>query len=305
MGDGLSHGHNQKTEELQKAFFPLPPQADFTDIEQALNSYPEAVPYTPVITIHQIRRAIEKSAPNKAPGPDEIPNSVLKRALPKIEWHLRAILQGTLNLGYFPKKLKETTTVVLRKPERPDYTIAKAYRPIALESTIGKTFESIMAEIMSYLTEHYQLLPKTHFGGRPGRSTEDAMMILIENIHRAWKQGKVFTAIYLDVAGAFNNVHHKRLIHNLRARHIPECITKWLESFLKDRSTRMRFNGGTSEAIPTPAGIPQGSPLSPLLYMYYNAGLLEIPEGRDNTIGLGFVDDIVYGVDGATDKGNT
>ena len=130
------------------------------------------------------------------------------------------------------------------------------------------------------------------------------MMILIENIYQAWKQGKVFTAIYLDVAEAFNNVHHKLLIHNLRARHIPECITKWLESFLKDRSTRLRFIGGTSEAIPTPADIPQGSPLSPLLYMYYNAGLLEISEGKDNTIGLGFLDDIVYGVDGATDKGN-
>jgi len=74
---------------------------------------------------------------------------------------------------------------VLRKPERPDYTIAKAYQPIALENTITNVFESIMAEIMSYLIKHYQLLPKTHFRGRLGRSTEHAIMILIENIHRA------------------------------------------------------------------------------------------------------------------------
>ena len=38
--------------------------------------------------------------------------------------------------------------------------------------------------------------------------------------------------------------------------------------------------------------------------MYYNAGLLKILEGKDNTIWLGFVDDIVDGVDRATDKGN-
>jgi len=84
--------YNQKMEELQKAFFLLPPQIDFTDIKQALDSYPEAVLYTPVVTIHQITRAIEKSASNKVPGPNEIPDSVLKRALPKIEWHLHAIL---------------------------------------------------------------------------------------------------------------------------------------------------------------------------------------------------------------------
>jgi len=114
----------------------------------------------------------------------------------------------------------------------------------------------------------------------------------------------VFIAIYLDVAEAFNNVNHKHLIYNLRDWHISKCITKWLESFLKDWSTRLYFNRGTSEAIPISAGIPQGSPLSPLLYMYYNAGLLKILEGKDNTIWLGFVDDIVDGVDRATDKGN-
>jgi len=75
--------------------------------------------------------------------------------------------------------------VVLRKLERLDYTVAKVYWPIALGSMIGKAFESIIAEIMSYLTEHYQLLPKTHFKRRPERSTEDAIMILIENIHKA------------------------------------------------------------------------------------------------------------------------
>jgi hypothetical protein len=87
-------------------------------------------------------------------------------------------MQATLDLGYFPTVLKETVTIVLRKPEKPDYTVPKAYRPIALENTIGKIFESVMAEIISYLTEAHELLPAEHFGGRPGRSTEDALVII-------------------------------------------------------------------------------------------------------------------------------
>jgi hypothetical protein len=32
---------------------------------------------------------------------------------------------------------------------------------------------------------------------------------------------------------------------------------------------------GQAERVPTPTGIPQGSPLSPILYLFYNAGLIE------------------------------
>ena len=128
--------------------------------------------------------------------------------------------------------LKHSTTVVLRKPSKPDYTKSKAYRPIALENTLRKVLESIIADMVSYLTETHELLPAQHYGRRPGRSAEDAMMILSENIHKAWKEKKVFTAVFIDVAGAFNNVHHKWLIHNLKMRQVPVRIVHWVCSFL-------------------------------------------------------------------------
>ena len=78
--------------------------------------------------------------------------------------------------------------------------------------------ESIITDTLSYLTEAHELLLTHHFGGCPGRSAEDVMLILSESIHQAWKEKKTFTAIYMNVAGAFNNVHHDRLIHNLRKR---------------------------------------------------------------------------------------
>ena len=163
--------------------------------------------------------------------------------------------------------------------------------------------ESIIADIISYLTEANDLLPPHHYGGRPGRSAEDAMMVLTENIYKAWKKGKIYSAVFLDVAGAFNNVHHKRLIHNLHKRRMPNKVVDWIRSFLHNRSTQLLINGSKSAQILTPAGVPQGSPLSPLLYMYYNADLLEIGN-QDGRISLGFIDDITYGIEGNTDKGN-
>ena len=277
------------------------PLADTSDIN-ALHMYPEPMPLNPTITKQQLERAVGKLAPDKAPGPDEITNRVLKKNFSCLQTHLLALVQACLDIGYFPSTFKKTLTIVLRKPNKPDYTKPNAYRPIALECTIGKILESITTELLSYLIETHDLLPTNHFGARPQRTTEDAMMVLSENIYGAWKCGEIFTAVFMDVAGAFNNVHHNRLIHNMKQRCIPLQIVKLVQSFLTKRTTQLRFNGTTSADINIEAGIPQGSPLSPILFMLYNAELLEIPKTPD--LALGFIDDIAYGTSGLTAEGN-
>src|SRR5436190_18817333 len=119
------------------------------------------------------------------------------------------------------------------------------------------------------------------------------MIILSENIHEAWKIGEIYSAVFMDVAGAFNNVHHEHLIHNMRKRRMPTIVMNWMESFLEGRTTQLRFNNTTSVSIPTAAGNPQGSPLSLTLYMYYNGDILTIPLGQD--LSLGYINDIMFG----------
>src|SRR5579859_8181207 len=83
---------------------------------------------------------------------------------------------------------------------------------------------------------------QTTFGARPQHTTEDTMMVLSENIYRAWKQREIFMVVFMDVAGAFNNVHHSRLIHNMKQRCIPPQIVRLVQSFLTERTTRLQFN---------------------------------------------------------------
>ena len=61
---------------------------------------------------------------------------------------------------------------------------------------------------------------------------------------------------------------------------------------LTSRRTRIHFNNYTSELMDITNGIGQGNPLSMLLYIIYNADLLDLPDDLNNEDVLGYVDDI-------------
>jgi hypothetical protein len=77
-----------------------------------------------------------------------------------------------------------------------------AYRPISLLETISKGLEVVVARRLSYLTETYRLLPEDHFGVRPHRSAEQALNLLIEKTHEAWRVYKILLLVFFDVQSA-------------------------------------------------------------------------------------------------------
>ena len=237
-------------------------------------------------------RHIYKMAPYKAHGPDGIPNIVLQRCADIIASRLLYIYRAILQDKIYFEPWKEFTTVVLRKPGKPSYEVPKAYRPIALISTMAKVLTSIVAENLSQLVEQHRLLPRTHFGGRPGRSTVDAVHYLIHKIRSAWRTNKVVSVLFLDVEGAFPNAVTTRLIHNLKKRRIPVSIINFVELLLTNRKTKLKFDDYISDIIDIANGIGQGNPLSMLLYILYNADLLELPDDTATEDALGYVDDI-------------
>ena len=77
------------------------------------------------------------------------------------------------------------------------------------------------------------------------------------------------------MAGAFDYVLHERLIHNLRIRKIPIRLVKWVNSFLKNKQFTLSFDSKTSALRLVSTGISQSSPVFSILFLFFNAELVE------------------------------
>jgi hypothetical protein len=181
-----------------------------------------------------------------------------------------------ISQGFYHQSWQDHTTVVLRKPGKSSYSAPNAYRPITLYSTLGKVLTAIMAEALTYVTEQFQLLPANHFGGRPQRSTSEALHYLTSSIKNVWQQKRVLSVLLLDISGTFPDAVTLQLLKNLRARQVPTAIVDFVSLMLKSRCTRLSFDNYTSEWIGLDNGIGQGDPMSMILYLFYSAGLLEV-----------------------------
>lgn len=55
----------------------------------------------------------------------------------------------------------------------------------------------------------------------------------------------------------------------------PRAACNWVYSFMSDKQTTLAFNGQECQVFQAKTGIPQGSHLSPIFFLFYNAELLE------------------------------
>ena len=275
---------------LAKKFFPPPEEADLSNIQGY--TYPQEIDVPQEVTEEMIKDALRKMHPDKAPGPDGITNRVLKECIVELAPVLVPTFNMCAKLGYHPKPFREGCTIAIRKPDKPSYTVAAGYRPIALLNTMGKLLEAVIATEISKITEKHHLLPDTQMGARPNKSTLTALTLATEIIHGTWKKNAnlVATMLNLDLAGAFDKVVHERVLHSLRARRVPEWIVRYIKSFLSERTTTIKFGEHISEPIAVKSGIPQGSTLSPILFLFFAAELIE-KLNKNNTFAFGFVDD--------------
>ncbi|KAL9570491.1 hypothetical protein ACKAV7_005379 [Fusarium commune] len=245
------------------------------------------IPFSPEISLDEAEYATTQTG-NTSPGSDNITVNLLKAVWHIIGTHVRRLFEGCLSTGHHPKPFKEAEVVMIAKPGRRDLTEPRAWRPISLLSCLGKGLERLIERRLAWAAVHYSVLHPQRAGALPKRSATDLVTALIHDIEEAFARKKVATLVTMDVQGAFDTVMRNRLVLRLREQGWPDHLARWAGSFMGGRSARVRYQDTVTASSPLQCGLPQGSPVSPILFLLYTEPIYRLgnPQGR-----FGYADD--------------
>jgi len=124
------------------------------------------------------------------------------------------------------------------------------------------------------------LLNPHQCGSLAGLSALDAVITLTHEVKTLQIAGRKVSTLFLDIKEGFDNVNPTSLCGTLRAKGVNLYLVSWSKSFLSGRSCRLRYLGSPKVFALVAVGTPQGSPVSPLLFVIYVSRLhCEYPQG--------------------------
>ena len=142
----------------------------------------EVVPYEFTISQAAVERKLSQINTHKAPGPDGLPNWLLRDFSTYLAGPVCAIYNASVREGTVPSRWKEANVVPVPKVH-PPRTIEADLRPISLTATLGKVLESfvgswILERVSSRLDDH-------QYGALKQRSTTHALVDMLHHWHTA------------------------------------------------------------------------------------------------------------------------
>ena len=237
------------------------------------------------ITTPGVAKLLKNLKPGKAPGPDNIPNQVLKACADQIANALRCIYQKSLDTGTLPADWREANiSCVFKKGDR---HLPENYRPISLTSVPCKILEHIIYHHLLLHLESNNVLTHLNHGFRSGFSCESQLLTTAHDLLKSFDRKKQVDIAILDFPKAFDTVPHRKLLHKLSHYGIAGSLHHWLTSFLTCRTMRVVLEGSSSETTSVVSGVPQGTVLGPLLFFLH---INDLPNSVKSNVRL-FADD--------------
>ena len=208
---------------------------------------------------------IIRSLKNSSAGHDEFPTFVGKLCVDSYIEPLTSLINYSLKTGVFPSELKLARMVPIFKAG--DSSALTNYRPISVLTFFAKVFEKIVYnKLLNFISDN-NILYDHQYGFRKGRSTQQAIITLVDKITKSQDIGDIVITLLIDLKKAFDTIDHRILLRKLYSYGIRGSMLKWMESYLTDRSQYVVIDGKVSQTRGIKCGVPQGSILGPLLFI--------------------------------------
>lgn len=222
-------------------------------------------------------RTLRRLNNDKAPGPDGIPNSLLKILPEPLKAAIHNLFIVLYLTGSTPVAWTRSDTILLHKRGEPTHLANK--RPIGLHSSIYKLWTGFIETILSDYAEDplHRIFGRAQEGFRRRKSCSRQLQRLIHTLEDARGFQQNIYLLYVDLSNAFNTIRHDLLFQIMGDLGFPADAVAVVKGIYSDVTTRIilddRSNLSTPP-IPVKRGTIQGDRLSPLMFLIYIEPLL-------------------------------
>lgn len=225
----------------------------------------------PAVSAEEVAQAIQGTAQGKSPGVDGIPGELFRRYREQLAPILARLYSAIGATKQCPSGFLDGAVVPVLKPGGVA-TDVDAYRPIQLLNYDYRLMAKLLANRLLRVAGHIIDPAQSAFLQHRHIGDSVRLLQLLPQLLRARNQSAI--AAFLDFRKAYDTVSRDFLFAAGATLGVGAGFVAWMKVLLTDTYTCAVVNGFQSSFYHCSAGVRQGCPLAPLMYLFAGQALL-------------------------------
>nr|KAG5694275.1 hypothetical protein BaRGS_031993 [Batillaria attramentaria] len=215
------------------------------------------------ITEAEVREALKKTKPGKAPGIDDIPADLYKADMETATRELTRIFNRVWEEEEVPEKWKKG--LIVKIPKKGDLKECKNWRGVTLLPVDSKIMGRVIIQRIQRCTDN--TLRKEQAGFRKGRSTLEHIFILRNIMEQVNEWQATLYTHFVDFEKAFDSLHRRGLWNIMKSYGIPEKLIRMVKLMYDDFECAVIDEGEQTRWFKITTGVKQGCVMSGFLFL--------------------------------------